>query len=201
MSLFHPVKKNEEPRLIKKRIQPVERTQFNCTIRRDLARTLQMMAKQFNVPNYSLLEHWIEFGAAAALKISDNVLDRQKLEKHLSEVHVLGKKEEDAPGLLALGQTAVDNDLTQKMEDAMESYAMLDHLIFSRTALPREQRLTKISELRNNLLDAMRKVDMEIKELRRVGKGSGITHIENVDVNTMKLDPGQDDGEVGDDAL
>ena len=76
----------------RKYIKTIKRKQFNLTIAEEIIVGVKLIAAILKVPKYVACEHILQVGSYHLLKALNDPEEREKLKKHLVEVHLLGNE-------------------------------------------------------------------------------------------------------------
>ena len=83
-------------------VKGIRRRQFNMTIDAQLILAVKFLATILKVPRYVITEHLIQVGSYHILQALKDPENREELEKHLIEVHLLGSELADDESILKL---------------------------------------------------------------------------------------------------
>ena len=89
--------------LDRKHVKAIRRRQFNMTIDAELVRSVKFLAAILRVPRYVITEHLLQVGSYYIWQASEDPRNREELEKHLKDVHLLGSELQDDEDILRLG--------------------------------------------------------------------------------------------------
>ena len=87
----------------RRHVKTIRHKQFNMTIDVELARRVKILAAILKVPCYVITEHILQVGSYYIWQALKDPRNREELEKHLVEVHLLGSELTDDEDILRLG--------------------------------------------------------------------------------------------------
>jgi hypothetical protein len=90
--------------LDRRHVTVIRRRQFNMTIDAGLVLGVKSLAEILKVPRYVITEHLLQVGFYHIYQALEDPERRQKLAKHLIEVHLLGSELQDDEDILRLGR-------------------------------------------------------------------------------------------------
>lgn len=89
--------------LDRRHVKAIRRRQFNMTIDAELVQGVKFLAIILKVPRYVITEHLIQVGSYHIAQALKDPGEREELEKHLIDVHLLGSELQDDEDILRLG--------------------------------------------------------------------------------------------------